>query len=198
MDDEIPMRIKRTTKDTQSEIKKKHSFQVIDESSDDEKNKAKQDSQDFYNLDGFKAKEVGQNDEKVNKKSNGYMHHLDDFSEDEKLHDKQHTSLSKDSKYALFDEETDEDLHNNNNTSDEGVWVNINDLPWDPNDWNNQYKFIDDQAEEDLVSSDVHVVPSSSEGDDKDSFIDDESLGYDTTDSQDTDDDSQNTDDDSS
>lgn len=190
MDDETPLRIKRTTKDTETANKKKHLFKVIDESSGDDKDKAKEELQNFNNLVGLKGKEVGQNDENVSKKSNSYVPHLDDFSDDEKLLDKQLTSLSKDNKYQLFDEETDEDIDQNNNTNDGGEWVNINDLPWDPSDWYIHNNYIDDEAKEDLVTSDHEEdVRSSSEVDDKDSFIDDESLGYDTSDSQDTDDD---------
>ena len=52
--------------------------------------------------------------------------------------------------------------------TDDGVWDN---------------KYIDDAAEETLQGTDM------SDKDDKDSFIDDESLGYYTTDDEDNDDD---------
>ncbi|PWA85008.1 replication protein A 70 kDa DNA-binding subunit C [Artemisia annua] len=54
---------------------------------------------------------------------------------------------------------------------------------------NKHNKYIDDEADEEFTNSDIHSVRSVSDEDDKDSFIDDESLGYYTTPNEDTDDD---------
>ena len=69
------------------------------------------------------------------------------------------------------------------------MWVNIDDLPWNSDYFANYKNYIDDEAQEDLNNSETKTVESLSDADDKDSFIDDESLGYDTTDDEDTDDD---------
>lgn len=152
------MRIKRTDKHTQTSFKKKHLFNVIDDSSDDDKVNDKEDFEEVNNSVDSKTEEKDKHVEKVNKKSNPHVHHLDDFSDDGHLLDKKHTSFSKENKYTLVDEETDEDFNELNNTSDEGVWVNINDLPWSSNYFVDQSKYIDDEADEDLQNADIHSV----------------------------------------
>ena len=184
-DEDSPLCVKRTTKDPQTLIKKKNLFKVIDVSSDDEKDKANEDCQVLDSLAALKEKEECKNDEKKGKEAN----HLDDSNDFEPLLDKYHNSLETNSKYALIDEKTDEDDNNNKSTSDDGVWVNINELPWGYDDVLDLNKYIDDEAKEDLVNYDINNGQSQSEEYDKDSFIDDESLGYDTTDPDDTDDD---------
>ena len=92
--------------------------------------------------------------------------------------------MSQDTKLGLINEESDAYIDNKNNTSDDAVWVNINEPPHEPFQVlakNNKY--INDEAEETLQGTDV------SDKDDNDSFIDDESLGYYTTDDEDNDDD---------
>ena len=116
------------------------------------------------------------------------MPHLDDFSDDALSLDKNHSSTSKKSIYALIDEDTDEEF-NEQKKNDEGhIWVNINDLPWSSNYYVNPNKFIDDEAAEDGKNYDIHSNLSVSDEDEKDSFIDDDSLGYYSTTDEDTDD----------
>ena len=117
-------------------------FNVIDDSSDDDKVNDKEDFEEVNNSVDSKTEEKDKHVEKVNKKSNPYVHHLDDFSEDGHLLDKKHTSLSKENKYTLVDEENDEDFNELNNTTDEGVWVKINDIPWSYNYFLDQIKYI--------------------------------------------------------
>ena len=75
-----------------------------------------------------------ENDDFINK-YNANLQHLDDFTDEETQVHEQITSTPQDNKYALRDEETDED-NNKNDTSDDGVWVNINDLHHGyPEDW---------------------------------------------------------------
>ena len=162
------MRIKRTTNDTQTCLSKKHLFKIIDESTDEEKKDAEDDSVVFDNSFDSKSIKAVQEDDKLIDHSNDHVYHMDDFSDDYHLLDQQHTFMSKDKKFALIDEESDADIDNNKNTTDDGVWDN---------------KYIDDAAEETLQGTDM------SDKDDKDSFIDDESLGYYTTDDEDNDDD---------
>ena len=154
---------------------KKHLFKIIDDSSDDDKVEPKDDSPVFDNSVGFKAKENGQTDDKVIEHSTDHVYHLDDFTDDEHLLDQQDSLITKQKNYALIDEPSDEDIHANNNTTNDGLSVNNN--------------YIQDEAEEDLQGSDIESLRSVSDGDDKDSFIDDDSLGYYSTDDPDNDDD---------
>ncbi|PWA71914.1 ATP-dependent DNA helicase PIF1 [Artemisia annua] len=171
-DDEKPMRIKRTNKDTQTNNSKKRLFKIIDSSTDDDQDEAKYDSVDL------KAKEVGPVDDKLIDHSNDHVYHLDDISDDEHFLDEQNSLVSKDKKCALIDEESDEHIHNKTNTTNDGLWVNINDLPREAShDLDIDNNYIHDEAEEDLQGSDIYSVSSISDGDDKDSFIDDESPG---------------------
>ena len=56
---------------------------------------------------------------------------MDDFVEDVGFVQHLDSSVAKEDKNFLRDEEADEDLDENNNTSQDGVWININDL-WLP------------------------------------------------------------------
>ena len=183
------MRIKRTTKDKQTAIKKKNLFKVIDESTDDEKDKDKKNSEEIVNFVDLTTNELGGNDDPENHQSDDYLPHLDDISQDDIFGVKQGHLISKGKKHALIDEESDEDPHNNNDSSYDGVWVNIDDLPWNSDYFANYKNYIDDEAQEELKNPETKTVGSLSDADDKDSFIDDESLGYDTTDDEETDDD---------
>ena len=75
--------------------------------------------------------------------------------------------------YSLIDEETDEDIDAKNNLSEDGVWVNIDDLPWGYDGWENPKKYLDDEAEVDLENSDHYSERSIDDEDDLDGFIDD-------------------------
>ena len=111
---------------------------------------------------------------------------MDDFTDEETLAKEEISSQSKNNKYALEDEDTNEDDFKKKE-SDDGVWVNINDLHHGyPEDWATRKNFIDDEAEEDLQQTDMGSENSGSDdGHDTDSFIDDESLGYYSTDDDD-------------
>ena len=111
---------------------------------------------------------------------------------DDEAEDYNSPTINKNHNYSLIDEKTDsEDIDKKNNLSDDGVWVNINDLPWGYDDSQTANKYIDDEAEEDLEYSDHSNELSVDDGDDMDSFIDDG-----TQDSLATDDDDDHTDDD--
>lgn len=162
----------------------------FDDSTDDEKYEACEDSSVLHNSFDYKSKEVVKNGDKLIDHSNDHLYHLDDFKEDENL-----------------DEEFLENIHNKNNISDDGENVNIDDLSHEASySEENNNNYINDEAEEDLHSShtlgsesikdeaeeDLHssqTVRSESDGDEDDSFIDDESLGYYSTDDEDNDDD---------
>ena len=182
------MRINRSDNHTQSSVKKNHFGNAIYDSSDDDKVNNQEDLDQVNNYDDAKIKEKGQHVDKVNKQYNPYVNHFDDFSDDEHEVDKKHSSLSKKSIYKLIDEDTDEEF-NEQKKNDEGhVWVNINDLPWSSNYYVNPKNFIDDEAAEDGKNFDIHSNCSVSDEDEKDSFIDDESLGFYSTTDEDTDD----------
>ena len=142
-------------------------FQIIDDSTDEEKYEAKDDSVEF-SVD-CKAKEVGQEDEKLIDHSNDHVYHLDDFTDDEHILDQQPTFMSQDKKFGLIDEDSDGGMHHKKNVSGDGVFVNNNALH--------------DEPKESLQGT--HV----SDEDEEDSFIDDESLGYYSTDDEHNDDD---------
>ena len=89
------MRIKHTTKDKQTAIKKKNLFKVIDESTDDEKDKDKKNSEEIVNFVDLKTNEVGGNDDPENHQSDDYAPHLDEISQDELFGEKQHHLISK-------------------------------------------------------------------------------------------------------
>ena len=60
--------------------------------------------------------------------------------------------------------------------------ININDLDYTSHDVHYSNKYIDDEAKEELQDSDIHSVPSVSDKDGLDNFIDDESQDVDATD----------------
>lgn len=171
-DDVSPLRFKRITNSSETSISL--CFSIVDEPSDDEDDKGKQ---------------VLQEDKQVVDQSLDHEHHLDDFPDDVGLHNEQVISQSKKSVYSLIDEDIDEDLYNKNSNSSPGVWTNINDLPYASPDVPYYNKYIDEEAEEELQDSDIHSVPSLSDEDHLDNFIDDESEDIHATDDESTDED---------
>ena len=120
---------------------------------------------------------------------------------------KQHTLVCKHHKYILFDEDIGEEFDNNNSISEDGIWVNINDIEEPTHDLQNSNEFIDDEvreellhnlqnsndfiddeAGEDLLDSDMYSVRFVYDGDDVDNFINDNSISYDTTNDENADD----------
>ncbi|GJY86173.1 hypothetical protein Tco_0500199, partial [Tanacetum coccineum] len=81
-------------------------------------------------------------------------------------------SQHKQHKYTLLDEDTDEEEGNIKNYIYPNSWSNIND---------------NDEHEEDLYDSDMFSIRSVSDGDESDSFINDGTTDYDTTDDEDSD-----------
>ena len=178
-DDTRPIRFTRSSNSTQNEISKKRRRTIFDDSSDDVEDKGNQ---------------VDQDDNQVIDQSPDHEYHLDQFVDDLPLHNEQDTSRSRKDKYALIDEVSDEDLYNKNSTSDDGVWVNVNDLPYASPDVRASDSLFEDEAEEELEESDINSVSSASGEDDLQNFIDDE----DQDDEQSTDDYVPTTDDESS
>ena len=153
---------------------------------DEENVQDNDDPQSFDNVFSPKSKGLSQmDDEFINHPKPKNLHHLDDFTDEETQIHEQQSLVSKYHNFQLKDEETDEDTNNKNNNSDDGVWVNINDLPHPSHVWDGHKHYIEDDAEEELNNRDNDSVRSLSNGHDTDSFIDDESLGYDTTDDED-------------
>ena len=77
---------------------------------------------------------------------------------------------------------TDEDLDKKNSTSDDGGWININDLPYASPNVRASDSLFEDIAEEDLEDSDIHTIPSDDGEDDLEDFIDDEDQDDDLSD----------------
>ena len=167
-EDTNPVRFTRTSNSTQTSISKKRRFTIFDDLSDDVDDK---------------GKGVDQDDKPLIDQSPDHEYHLDDFLDDVPLHNDQDTvEPSKKDKYTLKDEDSDEDLDKKNSTSDDGGWININDLPYASPNVRASDSLFEDIAEEDLEDSDIHTVPSDDGEDDLEDFIDDEDQDDDLSD----------------
>ena len=122
---------------------------------------------------------------------------MDDFIDDVALHNEQDISCSKKDKYTLKDEESDEDLDKKNITSDDGVWINVNDLPYASPNVRASDSLFDDLSEEELEDSYIKSIPFVSGQDDLGNFIDDEDQDdFQSSDDYEPDADDESTDDD--
>lgn len=181
-DDEISIKFTSSSKSTQTSYSKKRRFTISEDLSDNK---------------DHKGKGVAQDDNHLIYQSPDYECHLDDFIDDVALHNEQDISCSKKDKYTLKDEESDEDLDKKNITSDDGVWINVNDLPYASPNVRASDSLFHDLSEEELEDSYIKSIPFVSGQDDLGNFIDDEDQDdFQSSDDYEPDADDESTDDD--